>query len=127
MLGPSETAAGSAYDELLVMTLTIRNKVNGKHVTRPEGLGAKDDWTVEHDIVEISKESKKAELYAKSLRRRQKDLDSALKADKSFDYYLNKLWKLSSEGRAWREEQEGLNKARPPVVLYGKAAPEPGT
>ncbi|KAJ2979041.1 hypothetical protein NUW58_g7306 [Xylaria curta] len=52
-----QTKPGSKTEEseLLGLTLTIKNKVNGTYVQRPDELGKDDNWIVEYEIEEIPK------------------------------------------------------------------------
>jgi len=108
--------------ELLGFILTVRNSVNGKHVIRPQRMNAEERWEVEYDLAEITDRSKQVSLYAACMKRRRKEMDRHEKDNKAANYYLKKLKKLSSEGRAWREARDLEDRERPSVVVYGKGA-----
>ncbi|TAQ85058.1 hypothetical protein B7494_g6615 [Chlorociboria aeruginascens] len=104
-------AAGLPVDHLpqkpvLVMTITIRNKVNGKYVPRPEKLNKKDNWTVEYALAEIPEEEKSSRLYNGCKTRRKLALSRERTETRSTfnEAYIAKLKTLSHEGRKYREE-----------------------
>lgn len=105
--------------ELLAMTLTIRNKVDGVYVVRPENLGLKDRWSVEYALAEVPKQDQARNLYEKTQRRRamvlKRDKDEAKSSfHKS---YARRLMQLSLRGRKWREEQNQIDQMEPMKVL----------
>jgi hypothetical protein len=120
----SEVASNSRKSNLLAMTLTIRNKVNGVYVVRPEKLGPKDRWSVEYALAEVPKAARARALYEKTKRRRE----LVLKRDKTeaksnfTRSYARRLMELSSQGRKWREEQDKLDRTMPMKVLGGSIA-----
>ena len=110
--------------EVLAMTLTIRNKVNDRYVIRPENLSSSDRWQVEYALSEVEKPEKAWSLYQASQARRRKQLDRADDDDdKTVETYIKNLRGLSRKGKEWREQQDELDKARPKVVL-GQSSPE---
>lgn len=58
--------------EIIGMIMTIRNKVNGRYVVRPEKLTNSDSWKVEYAIEEI--ETKRAHTLYTMLKTRRKAL-----------------------------------------------------
>ena len=112
--------------EVLAMTLTIRNKVNDRYVIRPENLSSSDRWQVEYALSEVDKPKKAWSLYQASQARRRKQLDRADDDDdKTVETYIKNLRGLSRKGKEWREQQDEIDKARPKVVL-GQSSPEAG-
>jgi len=105
--------------DLLAMTLTIRNKVNGAYVVRPENIGPNDSWSVEYALAEVPKLEQSRTLYQKTQRRRALILKRDKKDAKSnfHQSYTRKLTALSSQGRKWRQEQNEIDRARPVTVL----------
>jgi hypothetical protein len=101
------------------MTLTIRNKVNGSYVLRPNELGPGDQWSVEYALAEVPKQDRSRTLYEHTQKRRAR----ILKVDKdetrsNFDKkYTENLRQLSQKGRQWRQEQDELDQAAPIKVL----------
>ena len=110
--------------EVLAMTLTIRNKVNDRYVIRPENLSSSDRWQVEYALSEVEKPTKAWSLYQASQARRRKQLDKADDDDdKTVETYIKNLRMLSRKGKEWREQQDEIDKGRPKVVL-GQSSPE---
>ncbi len=105
--------------DLLAMTLTIRNKVNGGYVLRPESIGPDDRWSVEYALAEIPSLEQSRNLYQKIQRRRALILKSDKKDAKSnfHQSYTRKLKALSSQGRKWRIEQNDMDREKPVKVL----------
>ncbi|KAI9884755.1 MAG: hypothetical protein M1823_003465 [Watsoniomyces obsoletus] len=108
--------------DLLAMTLTIRNKVNGKYVPRPENLNSRDIWWVEYSLVEIDSPARAWNLYNACRRRRGEgavdgdDDDDDKKQEEVVSGYVRHLRKMSREGRAWRLEQDEKDAEREPIV-----------
>ena len=119
-----ETLPPTAAQEVLAMTLTIRNKVNDRYVIRPENLSSSDQWVVEYVLAEVDRPDKAWSLYQASQTRRRKQLDKADDDDdKTVEWYIRNLRELSRKGEEWRKQQDELDKARPKVVL-GQPLPE---
>ena len=114
----------NAAQEVLAMTLTIRNKVNDRYVIRPENLTSSDEWRVEYALSEVEKPEKAWTLYQASQTRRKKQLDKADDDDeKTVEWYIRNLRELSKKGKEWRRQQDEMDRARPKVVL-GQELPE---
>ena len=114
--------------DLLAMTLTLRNKVNGAHVTRPENLVRSDRWAVEYSLTEITSASRAWQLYRACQARRRKGLDNEGhdEADAAASYYIRRLREMSTRGREWRKKQDERFSRESNVVLNGSASsPEP--
>ena len=109
----------STTEEVLAMTLTIRNRVNDSYVLRPENLSAGDKWSVEYAMAEVGDRGKAWSLYLASQARRRKAMDHDEETDenKRLDDYMQNLRDLSEKGEKWRQEQDERDKGRPVVVL----------
>ncbi|KAI9842091.1 MAG: hypothetical protein M1838_003275 [Thelocarpon superellum] len=106
---------------ILAMTLTIRNKVNGQYVIRPETLQESDLWSVEYALAEIQTQTRAWSLYRACRERRKKALDSADEdgADAAANFYVRRLWEMSKKGKKWRRQQDlaDAENETEPVVL----------
>ncbi|CAK7245250.1 MAG: hypothetical protein STHCBS139747_006823 [Sporothrix thermara] len=134
-------AAGSTAEptqELLGMIVTIRNKVNGRYVTRPTSLAKSDTWTVEYAVEEI--QDKRAQGLYEMLKKRRKELLSregkdggSVKDDKSegedkrkkpspkaaFNReFMEKLYAMSARGRRFRRAEDDAMRDKP-IHVYG--------
>ena len=109
-----ETASG-----LLAMTLTLRNRLNGKYVLRPEKMAPEDVWTVDYSLVEVPNERRARALYEACQKRREKKLDSHEVPEDAevISQYLKNLRDLSIRGRNWRKEMDEKDRKSPPKVL----------
>ncbi|EPE34125.1 hypothetical protein GLAREA_07138 [Glarea lozoyensis ATCC 20868] len=107
-----------SQSNVLAMYLTIRNKVNGGVVTRPNNLQSSDTWTVEYALAEVA-DPKKAKL-----------LYDACKVRRKMVYYRSKdgetLWnqkfmadirRYTAEGKAHRQRADKSQTSEPPKVL----------
>lgn len=116
-------ASGPTNNEpILAMYLTIRNKVNGKTVPRPDDLSPSDDWKVEYALAEIPDRVKAHALLEASMRRRQKALTKRDEDEGQNSWnsqYLENIRKLSDEGRSYRKEVDEREKETPKRVLDG--------
>lgn len=122
------SAAPAAADishsqEVLAITLTIRNKVNDRYVIRPENLSSRDKWTVEHAIAEVGDKSKAWKLYQASQTRRAKALErDDDDGNKTVDWFIRNLRQMSDKGQRWRQEQDELDRSRPKFILSQSSA-----
>lgn len=108
----------TAAEEVLAMTLTIRNKVNDRYVVRPENLTAGDAWTVEYALAEVEDPAKAWSLYQASQARRKKQMDKNDDDDEvTVQWYIKNLRELSKKGKEWRRMQDEIDKGRGKVVL----------
>ena len=106
--------------EVLALTLTIRNKVNGSYVQRPENLGAEDKWAMEYSLDEVSNPDRAWSLYQACQMRRRKKLDEVnhrTENDEEVDFYIKRLRKMSRKGAEWRKKQDETDRASPVKVL----------
>jgi len=105
--------------EMMAMTLTIRNKINGQYHIRPSKLKSTDKWEVEHALSEIQDPQRIATLYQMSLDRRERANNRTVDLNKdSFNsVFLQRIKNMNQRGREWRKQQSDLDKARPVKVL----------
>ena len=109
--------------DMLAMTLTIRNRINGNYVLRPTALTAKDNWTVEYSLTEIDDPNRAWTLYKACQLRRAKKLEFSRKEEgDKIDPYLAHLRKISQQGAVWREKMDKEDEARPKIV-WGQPVP----
>jgi hypothetical protein len=104
--------------ELLAMTLTIRNKVNGQYVIRPNRLNKNDQWTIEYALEDVNP-ARAASLYQACKTRRARTLSNERKNvnDAWNNRFMKNLWDLSHKGKKWRERQNEIDSAGPLKVL----------
>ncbi|KAH6854277.1 mitochondrial protein Pet127-domain-containing protein [Chaetomium sp. MPI-CAGE-AT-0009] len=116
--------------ELYGLILTIRNKVNGEYVARPENLTPKQRWKVEYAIEEVQPE-RAHNLYKMVLKRRRNLLypEGAAAAeaggrDRWYQMFDGSLDRYSAGGRKFRRDEEHRRRNQP-VHVYGAEAPLP--
>lgn len=113
--------------EVLAMTLTLRNKVNGAFVLRPDALKSDDEWSIEYSLVEVPDPRRAWSLYEACQARRQKKLEAPMPqedADK-VNYYIKNLRELSQRGRVWRDQMDESERGKP-VRILGKELEKAG-
>jgi hypothetical protein len=115
----NDPATTSGEDNVLAMTLTIRNKVNGRYVDRPNNINEKTDWLVEYALAEVPSSQQANKLYAAAKLRREQVLTKA--KDKGQDdrnnIFIENIKKLSRKGREWLKRQEKLEADLPVKTL----------
>ena len=107
--------------EVLAMTLTIRNKVDGEYVARPVDLSDGQKWTIEYALVDVAPKERAALLYEACKRRRFESLhwDEEGEPD-PFSYnnfFIKQLKTLAKKGRQWRTQLDKEDSKRPVKVL----------
>jgi len=119
---------------ILGLILTVRSKVNGEYVERPENLKKHQNWTVDYSLTEKSDQVARRE-YAAAKNRRKKTyakLNSNLdktdpdSTESSYNIaYIGMLRELSEKGRAMRA---GLDQktANQPKIVVGMPYVKPG-
>ncbi|KAI9832511.1 MAG: hypothetical protein M1819_004300 [Sarea resinae] len=109
---------------LLGMILTVRNKVNGQYVLRPEDLSPQDKWSVEYALAEIPTQSRAWSLYAACQNRRKLRLDNQEDdgVDIAKNYYLRRMRELSAKGKEWRALRDEEDQQKETFVLGQEAA-----
>ena len=121
----ADTAAtSSGSKDLLAMTLTLRNKVNGEYVHRPETMSAADEWSVEYSLTDISAQKQARVLYNACQTRRKKRMESKLVLDEQevVPGFIQNLRTLSRKGRNWREKQNKMDEERPVQMVSEEEA-----
>ena len=115
----ADKTAESPSRDILAMTLTLRNKVNGEYVLRPERMTAADEWSIEYTLNEVSEQSRARALYKACQTRRGKKAGTPLVAEDAevVSDYIQRLRELSAKGRAWRKEQDKKDRKQPVQVL----------
>lgn len=130
------TPAPAPEDKVLGMVLTIRNKVDGKYVKRPERLAKASSWTVEYSVEDLSA-TRANRIYDMVVARRRKTLrqpgrddeedgggerTTATAASSGSDDWAQKfqgqLEAYSKKGRAFRERENEKARAHP-IRVYG--------
>ncbi|KAI1096806.1 Pet127-domain-containing protein [Rostrohypoxylon terebratum] len=116
----SETSAPAEEEvdeNLLGLILTIKNKVNGKYVTRPVNLGPDDTWNVEYNIEEIAR-PRATTIYTQCKSRRRKIFEDT--GDKEAEWYRmfrGKLDEFTQAGRKFRAQELEHAKTSPVHVV----------
>ena len=113
------TAESSPSEDIFAMTLTIRNKVNGQYVLRPQKMNGTDEWSIEYSLTEVTAQSRARKLYEACQMRRRKKLETPLVPENAelISDYIKRLREMSMEGRRWRKQQDMMDRERPVQVL----------
>ncbi|KAL8718531.1 MAG: hypothetical protein Q9225_004342 [Loekoesia sp. 1 TL-2023] len=117
---PQDLDRRSSDNEVLALTLAIRNKVNGSYVLRPVNLRPKDKWTIEYTLDEEPDAQRAWKLYrACQVRRKKKLSDDQVRGedDNQVDHYIRRLRQMSREGAEWRKKQDKEDRKLPVKVL----------
>ncbi|KAL9002592.1 MAG: hypothetical protein Q9188_004483 [Gyalolechia gomerana] len=107
-------------NEVLAFTLTIRNRVNGKYVLRPDHLQPHDKWSIEYSLDEVPNPQRARSLYQACQARRKKKLDKVQERsenDEQVDGYIRRLREMSRAGAKWRKGQDEKDSELPVRVL----------
>ncbi|KAG9245239.1 mitochondrial protein Pet127-domain-containing protein [Calycina marina] len=121
---PTDTTPKSPV-ELLAMTLTIRNKINGEYVARPQSLTQGQKWTIEYalDSMGADKKDRAALLYEACKRRRYESLhfdeDDEQDPTSYNNVFMKRLKDLAKSGRRWRKGRDELD-MEIPVQVFGE-------
>ncbi|KAG9961290.1 Pet127-domain-containing protein, partial [Aureobasidium melanogenum] len=126
--GPQAEAQPQAEEDkpLLGMVLTVRSKVNGVYVERPENLKKNHDWSIEYSLTEIKPGQAWRDYRAAQARRRRtyQKLNSRLdksdpdSAEQSYnEHYINMLKELSEKGRKMRASLDQKAANKPKIVV----------
>lgn len=97
---------------LVGWTLTVRSKVNGGYVDRPQNLTTEDDWSIEYHIQEIEPKTRWTLYEALKRRRHQLVGMSDKEADTSLVHYRNLINQYSMRGRKWRDAQDRIDREK---------------
>jgi hypothetical protein len=97
---------------LIGWTVTLRNKVNGQYIKRPEQLEREDNWQIEYNVQEIA-ETNVWKLYnATKERRRQLVGLNDDEVDQGMLNYRKVIQRYASRGRTWRAQQDVIDEGR---------------
>ncbi|KAI1429520.1 Pet127-domain-containing protein [Xylaria sp. FL1777] len=113
----TQSNQNSPEDELLALTLTIKNKVNGKYVERPRDLGEKDDWTVEYEIQEVKQPRARTIYEALIDRRRKTFVDAGNKDAQWYSMFGGNLTLHTQQGRKFREQETEKTEGQPVYMV----------
>lgn len=107
-------------------TLTVRNKINGHYLKRPENLEAEDHWQIEYHIAEIESDNVWNLYNATKERRRLLVGKDEEEEDKGLANYRKLIQRFSSRGRKWRAKQDQIDEARGVQIFkpLGPGTPE---
>jgi hypothetical protein len=109
---PTEEAKEESKVDVMTMTLTIRNLVNGEYVERPHQITKDDKWTVEYALVTVPDERGRTVYEACKKRRRQAlTFEKKESVNAWNNKYLENLRRLSQKGRVWRADQNEIDAA----------------
>lgn len=142
LITPETATMETNLKPLLAMTLTLRSRVNGAYINRPEALTPSDKWAIEYSLSEIPLPSRAWSLYESTKARRKKAFDRSnddeddaataagkdgekvvKKRDHGWNMYIDMLRQLSAKGRELRREIDEIELDRERVVVgqpYGK-------
>lgn len=109
---PKSSKDTTSSGPLMGWTLTVRNKVNGHYLKRPENLEPDDNWQIEYYINEIEEESV-WDLY-NSVKERRRQLIGLNDDEQSqgLANYRRIIQRYASRGRMWRAKQDQINEER---------------
>ncbi|PQE16532.1 mitochondrial membrane Pet127 protein [Rutstroemia sp. NJR-2017a BBW] len=112
--------------DILAMHLTIRNKVDGEYVVRPERLNSKHNWTVEYALTEIEEGVKSRNLYKACKARRRTALTKSEQKEEDVrnNIFIENLKRLADKGRQWRKQQDEVEKNMPVKTLDYREPPK---
>ena len=118
----SDKETSASQNEVLGMTLTICNRVNGIYMDRPDDLKYGQEWEVEYSLTEL-KNSKAWNLYQACQKRRKKALEDS-DASGRIDHYRLLMRQLSQRGAKHREMVNSLQKGSKfnEKVVYGRSS-----
>ena len=122
IMPPKSTKDTTSSGPLMGWTLTIRNKVNGHYLKRPERLEPDDNWQIEYHINDIE-EGSAWEIY-NSIKERRRQLIGLNddEVDKGLASYRKIIQRYASRGRTWRTKQDQMNEERG-VQVYKPLGP----
>lgn len=135
----SSAPKDESHRDLIAFTLTVRSRVNGAYVERPEHLSPGDKWRVEYSLSEIASPERAWALYEATKARRRKVFERANKTDDenqdgsagggggnprrgrgAGDDYIRRLRQLSQKGRDLRAEIDAVEADRGEKVVFGE-------
>ena len=133
------------HPPVLAMTLTIRNKVDGKYVLRPDKITAtkasnspdaaspasvsgrtstksNQGWSIEYTLTDVPDADRAWALYQACQARRKKKLEpeETAEEDKRTEWYVKRMRELNMKGKKWRANMEREESGKRVVVLGTK-------
>ncbi|CAO2649657.1 Nn.00g070420.m01.CDS01 [Neocucurbitaria sp. VM-36] len=118
----SSTPSQPSDAPLMGWTLTVRSKVNGGYVERPEKLDQQDDWKLEYHIQDIAQDTRWKLYEAAKGRRRKLIGQDKEEANTSLKHYRELIQRYNDKGREWRKKQDELDEGRD-VQVYRPLGP----
>lgn len=117
-----KSLSAAAQVQVSAWTLTIRNKVNGVYIDRPETLTSSDKWEVDYSLTEITDSANANILYqACHLRRRQL---AETDEDKERSTFFQLLRELSRRGADRRKKLDEAEQGKPIMTLKSAMVPK---
>ncbi|KAK0383575.1 hypothetical protein NLU13_9486 [Sarocladium strictum] len=112
-------------NEILGMVVTVRNKLDGKYVDRPD-TPFYGRWQVGYSVTELEDE-KARRLYAQIKKRRSSALsfDRARRDSQWYSMFRGNLQKATRQGRELRERLEREDQERQTIHVAWDQAPRP--
>lgn len=130
--GPEPEAGMEAEEEpdedqpILGLILTVRSKVNGEYVERPENLKKHHNWTIDYSLTEKADQLARREYTSAKIRRKKvyQKLNSNLDktdpdaTESSYNIaYIDMLKELSEKGRKMRAGIDQKTANQPKIVI----------
>lgn len=124
-----ESMTPESSNPILAMTLTIRNKVDGAYVLRPQELTTfsgshkpleSSEWSVEYTLREVEDRKRAWTLYQACQERRRYQLDKSKEEEngrRDNKGFLELMKRLTAKGRTYREGVEKRDAGREKVVF----------
>lgn len=115
---PSEEKEQEVENNMFAMTLTIRNKINGQYMKRPNNLTSSDKWTVEYSLAEVKEPERARKLYKMAKDRRGKTLKKSDRKNNTWnENYVGSLMSLAKKGKEYRKKLDKEEEGREKLVL----------
>ena len=126
--GDREVAAEDSEEkvpELLGMYVSIRNRVDGEFVERPEISDQDFDWAVQYTVTELP-DKRAQRIYSKIKKRRKEVLaiDPSARSADWYRFFRGRLPIYTKEGRKFREKKT-LQEANSPIYVAWDSEPLP--
>lgn len=124
----TESMTPESSNPILAMTLTIRNKVDGAYVLRPQELTTfsgshkplTSEWSVEYTLREVEDRKRAWTLYQACQERRRNQLDKSKEEEngrRDNAGFMELMKRLTARGRTYREGVEKRDAGREKVVF----------
>ncbi|KAI2643421.1 Pet127-domain-containing protein [Xylaria nigripes] len=99
--------------ELLALTLTIKNKINGGYVSRVQEVNSSMKWTVEYEIEEVEADRAQKLYDAMKTRRRKVLQDDKDKEVEWYKMFSGNLAAYTKKGRSFRKSELKREQSKP--------------